>query len=178
MSVPINPPVDMIFVEAIEEARVRSTCPRVSGMATAPNPKIGWPQARIWSPCTTVVTVQPGAIERSPRMSSMPTMSPGLRLASSGDGSGGAAGHHRHAPGGKLLAELRDCFGIQAGGNQRRFNRNEKLAARRRWSGEHSFRAAECARRRSRLGLRASRRASGWREWPRLFPRRACFRSE
>ena len=89
-----------------------------------------------------------------------------------------AAGHRRHAPGRKLFSELRQRFGIQAGGNQRRFNRNEELPPRQRWSGEHSFRVAECAHRRSRLGLQASRRASGSREWPRLFPRPAYFQWE
>ena len=42
----------IVGVEAIEEASVRITCPRVSGMATWPNPKIGWPQAKTRSAST------------------------------------------------------------------------------------------------------------------------------
>ncbi len=79
------PPVEMILVEAMEEASVVTTCARERGMETLPKENMGWPQARIL-PWSTVVTVQPGEIERSPRINSTPTMSPGFSCASSGEG--------------------------------------------------------------------------------------------
>ena len=114
VSVPIIPPVDMTFVEAIDDASVRITCPRVSGIATAPNPNNRMPTSE------NPIGFHQGyraawAIDKSPRTSSMPTMSPGLRLASSGDASRSAAGHRRHAPGRKLFSELGEGFRIKAG---------------------------------------------------------------
>src|ERR1035437_3002793 len=47
VSVPIVPPVVMIFVEDATEESVITTCARESGIPTAPNPKSQWPQARI-----------------------------------------------------------------------------------------------------------------------------------
>ena len=78
-------PVVMIFVEAIAEASVVTTCARARGMETLPKEKMGCPQARIL-PWSTVVTVQPGVIERSPRINSTPTISPGFSCASSAEG--------------------------------------------------------------------------------------------
>src|SRR5580704_7661402 len=77
----------IIFVDAIAEAKVVTTWPLVIGMETEPNEKIGWPHASTVPSLSTAVTVHPGAIERSPRISSTPTMSPGFKFASSGLGS-------------------------------------------------------------------------------------------
>src|ERR1700684_542435 len=77
----------IIFVEAIDEARVITTCPLVIGIETEPNEKIGCPHAKTVPSLSTAVTVHPGEIERSPRINSTPTISPGFKCASSGLGS-------------------------------------------------------------------------------------------
>ena len=85
VSVPIVPPVVMIFVEASDDASVITTCARDIGMRHVAKRKKGGRRpgfglARPWLPCI------PELSDRSPRIRSIPTMSPGLSCASSGDG--------------------------------------------------------------------------------------------
>ena len=103
------------------------TCARESGICTEPNPNRGWPQARMRSP-TTVVTVQPELMERSPSTKSMPTISPGWSLASSGEGAALPPAIAVMPQEAEVLAEARERLGKQSGGHQGRFDGDQELS--------------------------------------------------